>query len=364
MAGGVAADPRKWSNIIFGALFALSLLLFARIIWPFALPVLLGAFIAVLFMPVQDWLCARMKTKSNTLCAALSTFAVFVLILVPLGTLAYFLGRELIIAIELVKELLDKTDIRAELLDKLPYGLRRYVPAKQMDEGTGTAVAGALAGGAAMVTDLLSKTTELAIDLFLMVVAIYYFFLDGKRLVSEIIKLIPMDVRYSEAFVKEFKDVTYAIMWGNTLTALIQGAIGTVGLMLAGVPSPLLWGAAMAVFAMVPIGGTAIIWVPLSIALILTRHVNEGLFLLGWGAFLVSTVDNVIRPRLAGSRMHMHPLLVFLSMFGGIAVVGVLGIVVGPLVAAICMAMIRIYKRDFLHSALPHLALGNQLQKA
>lgn len=345
---------RKWSNIVFAGLFALSILFFLRIIWPFVLPVLMGAFIAVLFMPMHDWLCRKLDGRPG-LCAGLATTGVFLLILVPLAVLAYFLAKEMLGAVDFVRAMLDKTDLRQELARQLPVGIRRYIPLYKLNQQTGDAVMAAMGSSAAFVTNLLSEGTEFAIDLFLIVVAIYYFFLDGRRLVREGMKLIPLDSRYSEAFITEFKDVTYAIMWGNTLTAVVQGAIGTVGLFIAGVPSPLIWGAAMVVVAMIPVGGTALVWVPVSVGLLLTHHVNEGLFLLAWGAFLVSTIDNVVRPRLAGSRMKMHPLLVFLSMFGGLAVVGVMGLVVGPLVAAIVMSMVRIYRRDFLSTVLPGL---------
>ncbi|MGZ3459446.1 MAG: AI-2E family transporter, partial [Archangium sp.] len=84
------------------------------------------------------------------------------------------------------------------------------------------------------------------------------------------------------------------------------------------------------------------------VVLLLSGRVNEGVFLLAWGAFVVGTLDNLIRPKLCGSRMTLHPLLVFLSMFGGLAVFGMMGLLVGPLIASIFMAMVRIYRRDFL----------------
>lgn len=360
MAAVQSADPRKWSNIVFAGLFALSIFFFFRIIWPFVLPVLMGAFVAVLFMPMHDWICARLANR-QALCAGVSTALVFLLILVPLTVLAYFLSREVLSALEFGRAILDKTDVRQELLNQLPIGIRRYLPLYKLDQGSGDAMMAALGTSASLATNILSQTTEFAIDLFLMVIAIYYFFLDGRRLVRDGLKLIPLDPRYGDAFVKEFKDVTYAIMWGNTLTAIVQGMVGTIGLYIAGVPSALLWGAAMAVFAMIPVGGTALVWVPVSVGLLLTHHVNEGLFLLAWGALLVSTIDNVIRPRLAGSKMQLHPLLVFLSMFGGLAVVGVMGLLVGPLVAAIVMSMVRIYRRDFLSAVLP--SLGGVIEK-
>jgi predicted PurR-regulated permease PerM len=98
----------------------------------------------------------------------------------------------------------------------------------------------------------------------------------------------------------------------------------------------------------VPVGGSALVWGPIGVVLLVAGKVNEGVFLLAWGAFVVSSIDNVLRPKLCGSRMTLHPLLVFLSMFGGLAVFGMMGLLVGPLIASIFMAMVRIYRRDFL----------------
>ena len=207
-----------------------------------------------------------------------------------------------------------------------------------------------MSGSAGVVRDVLGAGTELAIDVFLMTVSMYYFFLDGRRIYSETARAIPLERRYLDAFAKEFKDVAWAIMYGNTLTAVLQGLLGLIGLTIAGAPQPAVWAMAMVVFAIIPIGGTALVWVPLSAALVIGGRHAEGLFLFGWGALVVSTVDNVVRPRLCGHRMTLHPLLVFLSMFGGLAVFGVMGLLIGPLIAAIFMAMVRIYRRDFLRT--------------
>jgi predicted PurR-regulated permease PerM len=100
--------------------------------------------------------------------------------------------------------------------------------------------------------------------------------------------------------------------------------------------------------ALVPVGGTALVWGPLAVVLLLTGKVWPGVFLLTWGALVVGSTDNLLRPRLYGTRMALHPLLVFLSMFGGLAVFGMMGLLVGPLVASLFMAMVRIWRRDFL----------------
>ena len=115
--------------------------------------------------------------------------------------------------------------------------------------------------------------------------------------------LLPIEPRYFDAFVKEFKDVAHAIVYGNTVTAALQGAIGFAGLWLAGVPHAPVWGVAMAAVALIPVGGTALVWAPVGAALIATGRTSAGIFVLCWGAVVVGTIDNLIRPRLCGARM-------------------------------------------------------------
>lgn len=340
-----ALGSRRFSNFIFAGLFGVALILFYRIILPFFMPVLLGAFLVVLFMPVHNWL-RRLLRGRDSLCAGLSTALVAALILLPLLVVGYLVVREVFGILDSTAAALERVDLREELKAQLPSALRRLV--RLDDQDVQKAALGILAGSAGLFTDLVSAGTELVIGMFLMLIAMYYFFLDGRRLVAECARLLPLDPRYSHAFIKEFKDVAYAIIYGNTLTAVLQGVTGFVGLVIARVPNAALWSSAMAVMAMIPIGGTALVWGPIGIVLIATHHVPQGLFVLGWGACFVSAFDNMIRPRLCGARMALHPLLVFLSMFGGIAVFGMMGLLVGPLIASLFMAMLRIYRRDFL----------------
>ncbi len=339
---------KKWSNVVFGVLFFGALLLFGRIMAPFVMPVLLGGFLTVLFMGLNDRL-VRLTGGRRAVAAATSTLAVLALLVVPLGVLVYFVGRELMFVADGLRDAIADPHVRAELARRLPASLERVVLTDVSTERN--ALLSAMAGSAAFARDLLGRGTELAIDVFLMSVSMYYFFIDGRRLWTEGARLIPLESRYTAAFAKEFRDVAYAIVYGNTLTALIQGAAGLVGLWFAGVPHPVMWALVMAVVALVPVGGTALVWVPISGVLLLTGKVAEGLFLLAWGGLVVGTLDNFIRPRLCGSRMALHPLMVFLSMFGGLAVFGMMGLLVGPLIASLFMAMVRIYRRDFLGRA-------------
>lgn len=289
--------------------------------------------------------------------AGVSTLAVFGLILVPLCVTAYLVAREALAVMAYARTALDDANVRNSLLDYVPAMVKDSLKVTPGQGDVEKMVLTVLAGSAGAVTGLLAAGTEFVVDIFLMVVAMYYFFYDGRRLVAEVGRLMPIENRYFHAFTKEFKDVAYAIMYGNSLTALVQGAIGLVGLYIAGVPHAPVWGLAMTLMAMIPIGGTALVWAPIGMALIASGRFSEGVFLLGWGTFLVSTIDNVVRPALCGARMQLHPLLVFLSMFGGIAVFGMMGLLVGPLIASIFMAMVRIYRRDFLATIKPPVQL-------
>ncbi|NOJ94800.1 AI-2E family transporter [Corallococcus sp. CA049B] len=345
-----AGDSKRWSNFIFAGLFALALILFSRILLPFLMPVLLGGFLVVLFMPIQDSLDRRLQGRKS-LAAGLSTLAVFLLILAPLALVGWMVAREVLQFVGQAQDLLDQVDLRHHFLNSLPRGLSRYVHFDPESSETERLLMTAVSGGAGLLADVVGAGTELLVNMFLMTVAMYYFFLDGRRLVNEVARLIPLERRYFDAFSHEFTDVAYAIIYGNTVTALVQGAVGFVGLLIAGVPHAGVWGAAMVLVALVPVGGTALVWGPIGVILIAANRVSEGVFLLAWGTFLVGSIDNVIRPRLCGSRMALHPLLVFLSMFGGLAVFGMMGLLVGPLIASIFMAMVRIYRRDFLGRA-------------
>jgi predicted PurR-regulated permease PerM len=340
-------DTKRWSNLIFAGLFVLALVLFSLILLPFLMPVLLGGFLVVLFQPLQQWLLRTRLKASPPVCAGVSTLAVFLLLLVPLVVVGWMVVREVLDLMEHAQGVMDQVDLRERMLAGLPRGLQRYASALQGSR-TEEALEGAMSNGMSVLSNLLGAGTELVVDLFLMMVAMYYFFLDGRRLWNEGTQLVPLDKRYIQAFAKEFTDVAHAIIYGNTITSLVQGALGLVGLLLARVPHAGVWGAAMVVVAMVPVGGTALVWGPIGVVLLMMGKVNEGIFLLAWGAFVVGSIDNVIRPRLCGSRMALHPLLVFLSMFGGLAVFGMMGLLVGPLIASLFMAMVRIYRRDFL----------------
>jgi predicted PurR-regulated permease PerM len=129
------------------------------------------------------------------------------------------------------------------------------------------------------------------------------------------------------------------------LIAGIQGFLGMVGFMICGLPSAVLWGVVMFLLSTIPMAGAAIVWIPAAIFLAATGKWGYAIFLAAWGGGVIGLIDNVLRPRLVGKRARLHELIIFFSVIGGLQVFGVLGLFVGPVVAAIALAMVEVFRQ-------------------
>jgi len=138
-----------------------------------------------------------------------------------------------------------------------------------------------------------------------------------------------------------------AIVLGVFLTSIIQGFIGGIGFAIAGISNPVFWGSAMAFFSLVPMVGTAVIWVPTAIILLILGNWGLALFIFLWGFFAVGTVDNFVRPYLIGGKAHTYPLMTFLVVLGGVLTMGLKGVIIGPIVLMVLMSFLHIYEAEY-----------------
>jgi len=171
----------------------------------------------------------------------------------------------------------------------------------------------------------------------------YYFFIDGERLVAKVKRLIPLsDADQVESIFAQLHSITHATMFGGTMVALLQGFIGGVLFAAVGIGSPVFWGALMAFLAIIPFVGASIVYIPAGIILILGGSWIKGIVVLAVGGVIISQIDNVVRPLLISKGAQIHPLLLFFAIMGGISLFGILGLVVGPLIAAVFMTLLHI----------------------
>lgn len=195
-------------------------------------------------------------------------------------------------------------------------------------------------------TNLLKSAAWLLFNFFLLVFSMYFFFKDGKYIINSIEELIPLPKPYGQGIFQKFRQVSLAMLYGIFMTAIVQGILGGIGLAVAGVGNPILWGTVMAFLGMLPVGGTALVWLPASILLIINNHYIEGVGLIIWGSVIVASMDNFIKPLVISQQAKTYPLATFLVVIGGLMMFGLKGAIIAPMLLAGLVALTHIYKLE------------------
>lgn len=182
---------------------------------------------------------------------------------------------------------------------------------------------------------------------FVMFFAFYYFLVDGKRAINYLMRMSPLRDEHDQLLMDKFVSMGRATIKGTILVGLIQGCLGGLMFWIAGIPSPIVWTLIMIVCSIIPVAGAGLVWVPAGLILIFLGNIWQGFFILGVGIGVISTIDNILRPKLVGNKVHMHPLLVFFSSLGGIVAFGLSGFIIGPVILALFLALMEIYGLEF-----------------
>lgn len=203
-------------------------------------------------------------------------------------------------------------------------------------------------------TFLVAQSAEIAKNIgsillssIIMLFSMFYLFKDGNKFIEKLTILSPLPKKYEVEIIRRVRETVKAIAFGVFLTAIIQGMVAGIGYTIVGVPSPIFWATATAFFSLIPLVGTATIWVPIALITILTGNYVGGVFLGLWGVFVVGTIDNLVAPMLIGSRAKTYPLLTFFVVIGGIWVFGLQGLVFGPMVLILLLTLLHIYELEY-----------------
>jgi predicted PurR-regulated permease PerM len=173
--------------------------------------------------------------------------------------------------------------------------------------------------------------------------AMFYLFRDGDSVVLRLREVLPFDEAYRERMLREGRDLIFASVTSSLAAAAAHGVLGGLAFTLTGISSPVFWGVMMGFLSLVPVVGSAIIWVPAAISLMVGGHVGRGILLAVACGLMVGVVDNVIRPWLISGRAEMGGLVIFISVLGGITVFGMLGVVLGPIIVATAASLLDLY---------------------
>ena len=341
-------NQTRWLALVGAAMVAIYLCwLMLR---PFVDVLLWAAVLVVVFYPMYERLERRLRRPG--LSALLSCLVVMVVVAAPLTFIVIALTTEFTKAVQhLPAEITRALDPTAPVTGRIVRWLQRFVdlsPQFLIDQLT------------RMTAQIVSQSIGLvggAIGVllkgFFVIFTMFYLFRDGDRIVRALPEFLPLKREQSEQVFERTREVINASVYGVVSIAMVQGALAGLAFWFLGIPSPVLWGVVTALVCMIPVAGSFLVWLPASVYLALTGHWTRATLLTLWGLFVISTIDNFLRPKLIRGRTKLHELLVFFAVLGGLRVFGVLGIVLGPVVLAIAMALVEIFRQSPNEDAIP-----------
>ncbi len=191
---------------------------------------------------------------------------------------------------------------------------------------------------------IVRHTAEFLLDLTVTILAMYYLFRDGHAIIERLRQLLPFEASQRDRLLGDTRELIFAGVTSSFVAGAAHGALGGLALAVAGVPAPIFWGVMMGFLSLVPFFGSALIWVPASIGLMLEGHIIRGILFAAFCAIIVGMVDNVVRPWFISGRSQMNGLLVFIGLLGGLSVFGLLGVVLGPIIVAMAASLLDLYK--------------------
>jgi len=323
----------------FLAAFAIIAVIIAfLLVRPFLIPLLTSAVLAYLFYPVHEKIYKKIKKKS--LSAAIVTIIIILIIVIPSAILLFQIAKEVSFGYVALKQVIAggfqgcESGFFCDFLKQpetmfyLQDGLQKITESLTQS-----------------IYNFIFSVPTLLLHTLIIFFTTFFLIRDGKSFVKKIRELTPLKTHQEEMIFAQMKEVTRSIIYGLFLIAVIEGIMGAVLFRAAGVSAPILWGTAIALLAFIPFIGSTIIWVPAAILKLLAGQ--------GWpfiiiviGGLIISYIDTFIKPKAIGKRAKVHPLFILLGLIGGIYLFGLIGVIVGPLVLALLITFVKMYKEE------------------
>ncbi|MDY6788733.1 MAG: AI-2E family transporter [Candidatus Nanohaloarchaea archaeon] len=307
------------------------------IIWRYIGYILVAAFLAFLTYPIFSKV--NNKVENEDLASLLVIIAIVVIIVLPLLGVSGMLVNE---ASAFVRQ---TTIDSGQLFERVEGGWKAIV---QGNAEIKNAIARSLTGlsGALQrnLANLVGAVADFFIGIFMMLFLMYYLYKQGPAAVSVLKEVMPMEKEYKDRLFSEVDGAVKGVFLGHLFTAFVQGIVGATGFLLFGISRPILWGFVILLLAVIPFLGPFVIYIPVSLAFFFSGDPILGILLLVYGVGFVGLVDNFVRPYMTSMYTEIHPAVVLVSVIGGMASMGAIGILLGPLFFAIFVALIRTYQ--------------------
>jgi predicted PurR-regulated permease PerM len=308
---------------------------------PFLVPLAWAAVLVVVSYPAYEWL----ERRSNPSTAALvSTLGVTLILIVPSVLVMIAFVRQGVEAVQSIQFSIAGGHL-AWLAGEWARLHNRF-PSLGADDVTTTLhryTEQAAEFVAAKLGTIVKNTAVFFFHLFVTVLVMFYLYRDGDAIVERLRQVLPFDSEHGDRMLGDARELIFASVTSSLAAAVVHALLGGFAFAVTGIKAPLFWGVMMGFFSFIPIVGSALVWVPAVISLLIGGHIGRGIFLVIFCAAIVGLVDNVMRPWLISGRAQLGGLLVFISVLGGISVFGLLGVVLGPIIAATAASLLDLY---------------------
>lgn len=319
------------------------------IVRPFLIPFLLAVILAHLFDPAYRLILKIMRNRglsSITTCAL-----VLLIIIAPIVIVSSLVVEEVQVLIDRFN---DNPDLLEEMARRVSDSVSAFLPAVSLDLDRMISQESAVSfakNSSQWIISILQSTYQgvahFVFMAFIMFFSLFYLLIDGKALLKRVMALSPISDRYEDILADKFNSITRATIKGTLLIAILQGLLGGILFYFSNVTSPVFLGILMTVSSVVPSVGAGLVWLPAGLVMLALGHVAQGIAILIGGALVISTIDNLVRPKLVGRDTEMHPLAILFSTLGGIALFGFAGFIAGPVIMALFIALWDIYALEF-----------------
>lgn len=355
------------NGVLVGFILLIAVLTFL-LFEPFLMTILTAGVLAYVTYPLYKKLTTSVKYKY--LSAALMIVFVFLVVAIPVILIGGVILTESISGLNSMSEfaksgitdilngecsssstaLCTFTDQIRELADSSL--VENYLNGNGISDFSGS-VGSILGSGLKSGSGIFKSVTGGVVHFFIMLFTLFFFFTDGEVIAHKIVDAVPLQKRYKTMIVKRFKDTTSGVLYGQLLTSMIQGVVASIGFYIFQINSPIFFGVLIAFTSMIPFVGAIGVWAPLAIIKIVTSLINNdltgvwfGAGLVVYGTLVISTIDNVVKPKFIGDKAQIHPLLAFIGVLGGISMFGLIGILFGPLIMALFISVFEIYSNN------------------
>jgi predicted PurR-regulated permease PerM len=332
-----AVDNPRWLAVL--VLASIFLYLCWKMLEPFVSVLLWAIVLVILFFPV--FLSISRKTKRPSLSALITILLIIATVIIPFAAVSIAVANQLTHMVGNLQQSVQQSladPVKGAKIQKLIDAAKQYIDVESLKDYVGKISQSVLKGTINVVGGVIGAVVKV----FFIIFTMFYLFRDGERIAERLPDQFPLRREKAIHVLNHTKDIISASVYGVLVIALVQGVLGGLMFWILGIPSALVWGVLMTLLSTIPMAGAFVVWVPAATILVLTGHWIQALILTIWGALVIGSIDNFLRPKLVGQKAKMHELVIFFSVLGGLSVFGVIGILLGPVIVAVTIALLEV----------------------